>query len=95
MSMFFVVSPSMGNLATRILKSLYAFLAKVRLCVPALHQASVEPFKLADYYGTFYDDGDNRDAKSIHRKTCPACSLRSILLLNLMILLHFDMIKVV
>ena len=36
MSMFFVVSPSMGNLATRILKSLYAFLAKVRLCVPAL-----------------------------------------------------------
>ena len=43
--MFSIVSPSMGNLATRILKSLYAFLAKVRLCVPALHQASVEPFK--------------------------------------------------
>ena len=33
--------------------------------------------------------------KAIHRQTCPACSLRSILLLNLMILLHFDMIKVV
>ena len=36
--------------------------ASLRLCVPVLHPASVEPFKYADYYGTSYDDGDNRYA---------------------------------
>ena len=30
--------------------------------------------------------------QNIHRQTCPVCFLRSILLLILMILLHFDMI---
>ena len=43
---------------------IYAFPPKVRLCNPALHPASVAPFKQADYYGTSYYDGGYRYAKS-------------------------------
>ena len=62
--MFFHCLTKQGLFGDTHVQVKYAFPPKVRLCNPALHPASVAPFKQADYYGTFYDDGDNRDAKS-------------------------------
>ena len=53
-----------GLLGDTHIQIIYAFPPKVRLCNPALHPASVAPFKQTDYYGTSYYDGDNRYAKN-------------------------------
>ena len=62
----FPLSHQVGTIWRHTCSSHTCFPPKVPLCNPALHPASVAPFKQADYTGTFYDDGDNRDAKS-HR----------------------------
>ena len=62
--MFFHCLTKQGLLGDTHIQIIYAFPPKVRLCNPALHPASVAPFKYADYTGTSYDDGDKRDAKS-------------------------------
>ena len=62
--MFFHCLTKQGLFGDMHVQVIHAFPPKVPLCNPALHPASIAPFKQADYYGTFYDDGDNRDAKS-------------------------------
>ena len=60
----FLLSHQVGTICDTHVQVIHAFPPKVPLCNPALHPASVPPLKQADYTGTSYDDGDNRDAKS-------------------------------
>lgn len=56
----FPLSHQAGTIWRHPCSSKIAFPPKVRFSHPALHPASVAPFKQTDYYGTSYDDGDIR-----------------------------------
>ena len=57
------LSHQAGQFGDTHVQVIHAFSPKVRLCNPALHPASVAPFKQADYYGTSYYDGGYRYAQ--------------------------------
>ena len=59
----FPLSPQAGTTWRTHIQVIYTFPPKVRLCNPALHPASVAPFKQTDNNGTSYYDGGYRYAQ--------------------------------
>ena len=62
--MFFHCLTKQGLFGDTHVQVVHAFPPQMQLCVSTLHSTPVAPFKYADYYGTSYDEGENRYAKN-------------------------------